>query len=132
MYPAITNSKFLSRLCRGIRVKEYRNLKKAESESLGYYREEEDMNDTIPRKAMFLVAVLPLIEEIREKPKSTEIVQFLLKQRAGSTGTGHTYKLNVVRFCDGTVGEWLEVRKAISEQWIQNSIDGPQDRVSSV
>ena len=37
-----------------------------------------------------------------------------------------------MRFCDGSVGEWLEVRKAISEQWIQNSIDRPQDRVSSV
>jgi len=90
------------------------------------------MSDTIPRKAMFLVAVIPLIEEIREKPKSTEIVQFLLKQRAGSAVSGPTYKLNVVRFCEGTVGEWLEVRKAISEQWLQNSIDKPQDRVSSV
>ena len=118
----ISNSKFLSRLCSNIRVKDYRNQRRAESEDLGFY-DNSTMNNKIPRKAAILVAVFPLVDEIREKPKSTEVVQFVLKQRAGRNATSPSYKLNVVRFNDGTVGEWLEVRKAIAEQWTQNSID---------
>ena len=45
------------------------------------------MNDTIPKKAMFLIPPLPLIKETKdkdEKPKATDVIEFLLKQRAGA------------------------------------------------
>ena len=62
------------------------------------------MNDTIQKKTAFLVPPLPLVEEPKdkdEKPKATNIIKFLLKQRAGSTATAPTYKLKVTRFCKG-------------------------------
>ena len=72
------------------------------------------MNDTIPKKAMFLILPLPLIEETKDKdkkPKATDIIKFLLKQRAKAP----TYKLRVTRFCKGTVSKWIEFRKGIGE-----------------
>jgi hypothetical protein len=76
------------------------------------------MNDTIPKKTTFLVPPLPLVEEPKdkdEKPKATNVIKFMLKQQAGSTATAPTYKLNVTRFCKGTVSEWIDFRKAIAE-----------------
>jgi hypothetical protein len=67
------------------------------------------MNDTIPKKTMFLVLLFPLVEEPKDKdkkPKATDIIKFVLKQRADSTATAPTYKLKVARFCKGTVAEW--------------------------
>jgi hypothetical protein len=67
-------------------------LKLSESEDLGYI----GMNDTSPKKMAFLVPPLPLVEEPKdkdEKPKTTDLIEFLLKQRAGSTATAPTYKL---------------------------------------
>jgi hypothetical protein len=64
------------------------------------------MNETICKKTTFLVLPLPLVEEAKqkdEKPKATDIIKFLLKQRAGSTATAPTYKLKGKRFCEGTV-----------------------------
>jgi hypothetical protein len=62
------------------------------------------MNNTIPKETMFLVLPIPLVEEIKEKdkkPNTTDVIEFLLKQQAGSTATAPTYKL----FCEGTVLE---------------------------
>jgi hypothetical protein len=90
-----------------------------ESEDLGYI----GMNDTIPKKATFLIPPLPLVEEPKdkeEKPKATNLIEFILKQRAGSTSSVPTYKLNVSRFCEGTISEWISFRKAIAELWKQN------------
>jgi hypothetical protein len=103
-------------LSRQIRVQDYRNLKLLESEDLGYY--EMNMNDTIPKKAMFLVPPLPLVQEAKDKkPKATDIIKVVLKQRAGSTTTAPTYKLKGTKFCEGTVVEWINFQKAISELW---------------
>jgi hypothetical protein len=58
------------------------------------------MKDTIPQKALFLVPPLPLVEEAKDKdkkPKATHAIIFVLKQRAGSTGTAPTYKLKVLK-----------------------------------
>ncbi len=66
------------------------------------------MNDTIPKKRDFLVPALPLIEEITDKAKATDVIEFLAKQRSSSTSTGPTYKVKVQRFNEGTVSEWLE------------------------
>ena len=59
-------------------------LKLSESKDLGYI----GMNDTIPKKTMFLVPPLPLVEETKEKdkkPNARDVMEFLLKQQAGST-----------------------------------------------
>jgi hypothetical protein len=53
----------------------YRNLKLSESKELGYI----GMNDTIQKKAMFLIPPLPFVEEPQdkdEKPKATDLIEF--------------------------------------------------------
>jgi hypothetical protein len=93
------------------------------------------MNHTIPKKATFLVPPLPLVEEPKdkdEKPKATDLIEFILKQQAGSTSSAPTYKLKVSRFCEGTVSEWISFRKAISELWKQNDLNNTQDRTANI
>jgi hypothetical protein len=73
-------------LSRQIRVKDYRNLKLSESEDLGYI----GINETIRKKTTFLVPPFPFVEEDKdkdEKPKATNVIEFLLKQRANSAVT---------------------------------------------
>lgn len=89
-------------------------------------------NETIPKKATLVVPPLPLVEEPNEIPKRTDVIEFVLKQRAGSTATAPTYKLTVARFCEGTVAEWIDFRKAIAELWRQNGITNPQDRIATI
>jgi hypothetical protein len=90
------------------------------------------MDETIPKKKDFLVPSLPLVEEATDKAKVTDVIEFLVKQRAGSTATGATYKMKVQRFNEGTVSEWIAVRKSIKELWVQNSIASQADRVANV
>jgi hypothetical protein len=76
-------------LSRQIQVKDYRNLKLSESEDLGYI----GINKTIRKKMMFLVPPFPFVKEDKdkdEKPKATDIIEFLLKQRADSNATAST------------------------------------------
>jgi hypothetical protein len=71
-------------------------LKLSESENLDYI----GMNNTIQKKATFLFLPLPLVEEPKdkeEKPKATDLIEFILKQQAGSTSSAPTYKLKVLR-----------------------------------
>jgi hypothetical protein len=106
-------------------------LKLSESKDLGYI----GMNDTIPKKAMFLVPPLPLVEEPKdkdEKLKATDLIKFILKQRAGSTSSAPTYKLKVSSFCEGSVSEWICFRKAIAELWQQNSLSNTQDKIANI
>jgi hypothetical protein len=63
------------------------------------------MDETIPKKGAFLVPALPLIEEIADKAKATDVIEFLAKQRAGSTSTGPTYKVKFQRFNKGTASK---------------------------
>ena len=90
------------------------------------------MNDTIPKKRDFLVPALPLIEEITDKAKTTDVIKFLAKQRSGSTSTGPTYKVKVQRFNEGTVSEWIAVRKSIKELWEQNNITSQPDHIANI
>jgi hypothetical protein len=88
-------------------------LKLSKSEDLGYI----GMNDTIQKEAMFLFSPLPLVEEPKdkdEKPEATDLIEFTLKQRAGSTSSAPTYKLKVSRFCEGTVSEWISFRNGLN------------------
>jgi hypothetical protein len=90
------------------------------------------MDETIPKKGAFLVPALPLIEEIADKAKATDVIEFLAKLRAGSTSTGPTYKVKVQRFNEGTVSKWIAVRKSIKELWEQNSITSQPDRIANI
>jgi hypothetical protein len=123
-----TNRNFLANLSRKIRVSDYRNQRLKESQNLGYF----GMDEMIPKKKIYLVPPLPLVEETQEDGLKTETIEFLLKQRAGGTSTSPSYKLKVQRFCEGTVGEWIAVRKAIKELWTQNSILSQADRIANI
>ena len=93
------------------------------------------MNDIIPKRMTFLVLPLSLVEEPKdreEKPKATDLIEFILKQPAGSTPSAPTYKLKVSRFCEGTVSEWISFRKAIAELWKQNGLNNAQDKIANI
>jgi hypothetical protein len=85
------------------------------------------MDETIPKKRDFLVPALPLIEEIADKAKATDVIEFLAKQHSGSTSMGPTYKVKVQRFNEGAVSEWIAVRKSIKELWEHNNITSQAD-----
>jgi hypothetical protein len=75
------------------------------------------MKDMIPKKTTFLVPPLPLVEggkDKDQKPKATNVIQYVLEKRAGSTTTAPTYKVEVTSFCKGTVAEWIDFLKANS------------------
>jgi hypothetical protein len=64
-------------------------LKLSESEDLGYI----GINETIHKKTTFLVPPFPSVEEDKDKdkkPKATNVIEFLLKQRADSNATVST------------------------------------------
>jgi hypothetical protein len=93
------------------------------------------MNNTIQKKATFLIPPLPLVEESKdkdEKPKATDLIEFILKQQAGSTSSAPTYKLKVSRFCKETVSEWISFRKAIAELWKRNGFNNAQDKIANI
>jgi hypothetical protein len=93
------------------------------------------MKDAIQKKATFLIPPLPLVEEPKdkdEKLKATDLIEFILKQWAGSTSSAPTYKLKVSRFCEGTVSEWISFRKAIAELWKQNGLNNAQDKIANI
>jgi hypothetical protein len=64
-------------------------LKLSKSEDLGYI----EINETILKKTMFLVPPFPFVKEDKDKdkkPKATNVIEFLLKQRADSNATAST------------------------------------------
>jgi hypothetical protein len=64
-------------------------LKLSEPEDLGYIGK----NETIRKKTTFLVPPFPFVKKDKdkdEKPKATDVIEFLLKQRAGSNATAPT------------------------------------------
>jgi hypothetical protein len=61
-------------------------LKLSESEDLGYI----GINETICKKTTFLVPPFPFVKEDKDKDeelKATDVIEFLLKQRADSNAT---------------------------------------------
>jgi hypothetical protein len=64
-------------------------LKLSESEDLGYI----GINETIRKKTTFLVPPFPFVKEDKDKegkPKATDVVEFLLKERANSNATARS------------------------------------------
>jgi hypothetical protein len=123
-----SNKNFLADLSQKIRVKDNWNQRLRESQNLGYF----GMDKTIPKKRDFHIPALPLIEEITDKAKATDVIEFLAKQHAGSTSTGPTYKVKVQRSNEGTVSKWIAIRKSIKELWEQNSITSQPDRIANI
>jgi hypothetical protein len=90
------------------------------------------MDKIIPKKRDFHVLALPLIEEVADKAKATDVIEFLAKEHSGSTSTGPTYKVKVQRFNEGTVSKWITVRKSIKELWVQHNIMSLLDRIVTI
>jgi hypothetical protein len=62
------------------------------------------VHETICKKTTILVPPFPFVKEDKdedEKPKATNVIELLLKQRAGSNGTASTYTLKVKGFAKG-------------------------------
>jgi hypothetical protein len=91
------------------------------------------MENAVPKKTQYLVPSLQLVEETPDESSPSEKISYLLKQRAGSTGTNApTYKMYVHRFQEGTVQEWIKFRENLEEIWTQNSVENPKDRMATV
>jgi hypothetical protein len=89
--------------------------------------------EAIPRKTSYLSLCLTLKVEVPDDEHPTEQRSFYLKQRANSTSaTPKKYKFYVQRFCEGTVQQWITVRRAFDEIWLQNAVTGATDRMSTV
>jgi hypothetical protein len=75
-------------------------LKFSESKDLGYI----GINKTIRKKTTFLVPPFPFVKEDKdkdEKPKATDVIEFLLKQRADRNSTASIKTLKVKGFAKG-------------------------------
>jgi hypothetical protein len=64
-----------------------------------------------------------LVEDTKEDKGTTEVIEF-------AATAPSCYKLKVQRFCKGTVGEWIAVRKANKELWQQNIIISQADLIA--
>jgi hypothetical protein len=71
---------------------------------------------------------LTLAPAVKSDVSETELVQFVLKVRAGSAVSAPTYKRKVARFTCGTPAEWIAVLEALEEIFAQNSVVTAQDR----
>ena len=106
------------------------------------YRRQRDKNagelgfigmDTVPKKTQYLVPSMQLLQEKPDESSPSDKISYLLKQRAGSTGANQTtYKMQVHRFSEGTVQEWISFREKLEEIWTQNVVDKAADRIATV
>jgi hypothetical protein len=71
---------------------------------------------------------LTLAPPVKSDVAETELVQFVLKVRAGSSASAPTYKRKVARFNSGTPTEWIAVLEGLEEIFAQNSVNAAQDR----
>jgi hypothetical protein len=81
-------------------------LKLSETEDLGYI----GINKTIRKKTTFLGPPFSVVKEDKdkdEKLKSTNVIEFLLKQRADSNATASTSTLKVKGFAKGLLHNGL-------------------------
>jgi hypothetical protein len=92
------------------------------------------MEKMIPKKNSFLTPRLPLEASDKEdKKEESDYVTFILKVRAGQTGTSApSYKMKVAKFEDGSPTEWIEVMNALEEIWTKNALTAASDRQASV
>jgi len=71
---------------------------------------------------------LTLTPVVKSDVDETELVQFSLKVRAGSSATAPTYKRKVARFTSGTPAEWIAVLEALDEIFLQNGLTAASDQ----
>ena len=91
-------------------------------------------NGNLAFKPSPLQPVLPLIPDVlptKDQDKS-KFVSFELKVRAGQAAGSTTYKKFVRVFEEGTPQQWIDLVRDVEEIWIQNSINGPTDRMATI
>ena len=90
----------------------------------------------IPRKIKpgSLQPVLPLVPS--KLPSANEdkgkFISFELKTRVGQPENGTNYKKFIQRFEEGSPQEWIDLSRDLEEIWTQNSMNGGQDRASTI
>ena len=93
------------------------------------------MDNPIPKKTSYLVPSLTLVEEEQDDDvkTSTESISYILKQKAGATGsTASTYKIYVKRFDENSVQSWIILRQKLVEIWTQNGVNSPSDCTATI
>lgn len=93
------------------------------------------MDNPIPKKTSYLVPSLTLVEEEQDDDvkTSTESISYILKQKAGATGsTASTYKIYVKRFDENSVQSWIILRQKLVEIWTQNGVNSPSNRTATI
>jgi hypothetical protein len=81
-----------------------------------------------------LQPVLPLLPEVlptKDQDKS-KFINFELKSRAGQPAGSTTYKKFVRVFEEGSPQQWIDLIRDLEEIWMQNSVNGPTDRTSTI
>ena len=69
------------------------------------------IDETIRKKTTFLVPPFPFVKEDKdkdEKPKATNVIEFLLKEKANSNAPASTYALKVKGFAKGLLHNGLD------------------------
>ena len=87
---------------------------------------------TGPRNVNYLTPSIFLREEVVEEKSKSDVVEFVLKVKAGSGVKAETYKKKVGRFFAGNATSWIEVCEDLEEIWNQNSITAASDREANV
>ena len=86
------------------------------------------------KRAGSLQPVIPLVPI--KLPTASEdkgkFVAFELKTRVGAANDSTKYKKYVRIFEEGTPQEWIDLLRDLNEIWTQNSMNGGQDRASTV
>jgi hypothetical protein len=85
-------------------------------------------------KPLPLQPVLPLLPEVlptKDQDKA-KFILFKLKSHAGQPAGSTTYKKFVCVFEEGTPQQWIDLIRNVKEIWMQNSINRPSDRTSTI
>jgi hypothetical protein len=79
-------------------------------------------------------AVLPLLPKVlptKDQDKA-KFISFELKSHAGQPAGSTTYRKFVRVFKEGTPQQWIDLIRDVEEIWMQNSVNGPSDRTSTI
>ena len=81
-----------------------------------------------------LQPVIPLVppKTLSAEEEKGKYVAFELKTRVGAPNGSSKYKKYVRKFEEGTPQEWIDLLRDFQEIWTQNSMNGGQDRASTV
>jgi hypothetical protein len=85
-------------------------------------------------KLSMLQLVLPLLPEVlpTKDQDKLKFINFELKSCAGQPAGSTTYKKFVPVFEEGSRQQWINLIQDLEEIWMQNSVNGPSDRTSTI